>query len=372
MDTGYSADIGDERRITVFDFGTLLAAHARLLIAGPIVVGLLALGITYLVPPTFTARTSLLPPQQQQSIASAALASLGALGGLAGMVGGVRSPADQYVALMQSTVVANRLLEQFKLKEVYDEELNVEARKELAENSRFGVGRKDGLIVIEVDDVEPERAAAMANQYVEELRRLTSELAVSEAQQRRLFFEDRLRTVRDDLTNAQVALQRSGFDAGALRAEPKAAAESYGRLKAEVTASEVRLQTLRGSLSESATEVRQQLDKLNALRAQLARLERAEPAAGGADYLGKYREFKYQETLFEIFSRQYELARVDESREGALIQVVDRATPPEKKSKPKRLAIAAASAAATLVLLVLFALWRHFQPVAPRMSERLR
>jgi uncharacterized protein involved in exopolysaccharide biosynthesis len=359
------ADVDSDQGISLSELADILIASARLLIVGPIVVGLLVLGITYLIAPTFTARTSLMPPQQQQSITSAALASLGALGGLAGMAGGIKSPADQYVALMQSTTVADRLIDKFKLLQVYDEEFGVEARRELEKNTRISVGRKDGLIVIEVDDDSPQRAADMANQYVEELRRLTSVLAISEAQQRRVFFEGQLKAVRDKLVTAQVALQGSGFSQGALRAEPKAAAESYARLRAEVTASEVRLQTLRGSLAESAAEVQQQLATLNALRSQLARVEQAGDVAAGPDYVSKYRDFKYQETLFELFARQYEIARVDESREGALIQVVDRATPPEKKSRPKRLAIAAAGAAATLVLLGLYILLRRASGNSP-------
>jgi uncharacterized protein involved in exopolysaccharide biosynthesis len=265
---------------------------------------------------------------------------------------------------MQSTTVADRMIDQFDLVQAYDAKLRVDARRELSSRSRFQVGKKDGLIVIEVDDEDPRRAAEMANQYVEELRRMTAVLAVSEAQQRRAFFETQLKNTRDQLVRAQQALQASGFNQGALRAEPKAAAEGYARLKAETTAAEVRLQTLRGSLSDNAVEVQQQQAKLNALRSQLARLEQAGEAsagtANGPDYISKYREFKYQETLFELFSRQYELARVDEAREGALIQVVDPALPPERKSKPKRAQIALVSTAGTLFFLCVVVLVRHF------------
>jgi uncharacterized protein involved in exopolysaccharide biosynthesis len=200
----------------------------------------------------------------------------------------------------------------------------------------------------------------MANAYVEELRRLTSTLAVSEAQQRRMFFEKELKDARDQLERAQQALQASGFNVGALRAEPRAAAESYARLKAEITAAEVRTQVLRDSLADSAPELQKQLSQLSALRAQLARLEQAADTNVGPDYLTKYREFKYRETLFELFAKQYELARVDESREGALIQVVDPALPPEYKSKPKRLLIAVAATLLGLLLLGMFIVVRHF------------
>ena len=189
---------------------------------------------------------------------------------------------------------------------------------------------------------------------------MTSVLAVSEAQQRRVFFEKELKNARDQLDKAQQALQASGFDVGALRAEPKAAAESYARLKAEITAAEVRMQVLRNSLADSAPEVQRQLAQLSALRTQLARLEQTADSSIGPDYVSKYREFKYRETLFELFAKQYEIARVDESREGALIQVVDVATAPEYKSKPKRALIAIAATVSSLLLLGTFILVRHF------------
>lgn len=350
----------DDEGVDLLDLALPLLQHWKLLVLAPLLAGLVALGITYLIKPTFTSRTVFLPPQQQQSAAASAIASLGALSGLAGAAAGIKSPADQYVALLQSTTVVDRLIDEFKLMQVYEREYRFEARRELAENARVSLGKKDGLITVEVDDVDPQRAAAIANRHVDELRRLTSQLALTEAQQRRVFFETQLKKTRDDLTSAQQALQASGFNPGALKAEPKAAAEGYARLKAEVTAAEVRLQTLRRNLSETTPEVQQAQTMLGALRAQLGKTEATTDLTGGPDYISKFREFKYQETLFELFSRQYELARLDESREGALIQVVDVAKPAERKSKPKRAIIAVATTLATLMLLTAFVVTRHF------------
>jgi uncharacterized protein involved in exopolysaccharide biosynthesis len=331
-----------------------LAERLKLLVLGPLAAGLVALGVTYLIKPTFTARTSFLPPQQQQSSALAALSSLGALGGLAGAAAGIRSPIDQFVSLLQSTTVAERMIDAFELMSVYGKEKRFEAREKLADNVRVAAGRRDGIISVEVDDHDPKRAAAMANRYVDELRRVTSELALTEAQQRRVFFERQLQQTRDRLTQAQVALQASGYSAGALKAEPRAAAERYARLQAEVTAAEVRLQTLRSAMVDTTPEVQQQQAQLGALRAQLARAELpARSNDQNADYVGKYREFKYQETLFELFARQFELARLDESREGVLIQVVDAALVPEHKSRPKRAMIAIGTTASVFIVLVL-------------------
>ena len=352
-------DFDDEPGMTLREMASALRARLGLLTMAPLAAGLLALGITYLIAPTFTATTTFMPPQQAQSGAASALASLGSLAGLAGGAAGIGGPGERYVALLQSVTVSDRIIEQFKLMEVYDTEFRVDGRKALAANVHFALSKKDGLITVNVDDKVPQRAADIANRYVDELRRITGTLAVTEAQQRRAFFEQQLKQSRDRLGLAQQALESSGFNAGALKAEPKAAAEAYARVKAETTAAEMRLQILRGGLADTTPEVRQQQTTLAALREQLTRAEQATHTSAGADYVGKYREFKYQETLFELYARQFELARADESREGALIQVVDQATPPERKSKPKRALTAIFMTLVVGLLLVSWVLLRH-------------
>lgn len=359
---------GEQGPISLLELLIPLVARWRLLLVGPLVAAVTALGVTFLIPPTFTARTNFLPPQQQSTGTAAALNQLGALAGLIGGAGVVKTPADQFAALLQSENVTDRIIDRFDLTKVYDEKLRFRAREELARNVRIGVGKKDGLISIEVDDHDPQRAADMANQFVHELRRLTSELALTEAQQRRVFFEKHLREARAQLTRSQQLLQASGFNPGALKAEPKAAAESYARLRAEATSAEVRLQTMRRSLSDTSAEVQQQTALLVALRAQLAKAEIPSQAPElSADYIGKYREFKYHEALFDLFSRQFEAARLDESRDGGLIQVVDVARVPEWKSRPKRGLVAALSAVGALFVLCVATLVSH---ALSRQAER--
>jgi uncharacterized protein involved in exopolysaccharide biosynthesis len=258
-----------------------------------------------------------------------------------------------YVALLRSTTISDRIIDGFKLMEVYDVEYRDQAYKELARNVRIAAGRKDGLISIEVDDTLPQRAADMANRYVEELRRLSSQLLLTEAQHRRVFFEAQLKQTRDHLAAAQQSLQASGFSQAALRADARASAEGYARLAAQATAAEVRLQTLRRTLSESTDEVQQAASLVAALRAQLARLEGPSDLSNQQDYVSKYRELKYQETLFELLARQYELARLDESREGTLIQVLDEARPAERKTSPRRGLIAVGATVLAFVLVAL-------------------
>ncbi|TXD99729.1 lipopolysaccharide biosynthesis protein [Mitsuaria sp. TWR114] len=326
-----------------------LAPRWKLLAGAALGGAVLAYGATFLVKPVFTARASFISPQQQQNSAMAALASLGSLGSIAGAATGIKSPADQYVALMQSQTISDRIIKRFGLMEIYDEKFQVDARRELDKNVRITAGKKDNLIVVEVDDILPSRAAEMANVYVEELRELSNGLALTEAKQRRIFFEQQLDSTRTALTKAQVQLQDTGFRAANLRSEPKAAAETYARTKAELTANEVKLSALRRSRTDASPEVQQLSAAIDGLRRELARIEAPGENAPGQDYTTAYREYKYQESLFEIYAKQYELSRMDEARDGTFIQVVDAATPPEKKSRPKRLQLAIAGFVAGLI-----------------------
>lgn len=334
----------------------ILAARWRLLVVLPLLVGVSVAAITFVIQPTFTGRTTFLPPQTQQGPGAAALASFGALAGLAST--GVRTPADQFAALLNSDVVRNRLIDQFDLVKVYDVPLRHDARKKLAENTRIAVGRRDGIITLEVDDYDATRAAEIANTYVEELRKLAARLALTEAQQRRAFFEAELTQTRDRLNRAQEELQRSGFSGQTLRADPKAAAENFVRLQAQLTAAEIRLQGLRVNLTDNAPEVVQQAALVTALRRELVKIEgdNRKMSNGDEQYISRYRDFRYQETMLEILARQYELARLDERRDGGSLQVIDNAQAPERRTSPKRglMTISAVLiSAAVLVVLIL-------------------
>ncbi len=325
--------------IDVSRFVTPGLQHWKSVLAMSLLAGAAGLGLSFAVQPMYTATTTLLPPAQQQGGTASALASLGALSGLAGAAGASRNTPEQYVALMESATVSDRIIEKFGLKKLWEQDYQVDTRKRLAKRVAITARKKDGLIEVDVTDEVPSRAAAIASQYVDELRWITNSIAVTEAQQRRVFFEHLLEQTRDKLAAAQIALESSGYSAGALNVEPKSAAETYAQLRAELTAAQVKLQVLRTGLAESSQEISRQRELVGALTAQVSKLETASRGQSdrSGDYIGRYREFKYQETLFDLFARQYESARVDESREGALVQVVDRATPPERKSSPKRL-----------------------------------
>jgi uncharacterized protein involved in exopolysaccharide biosynthesis len=348
-----------EDEISLLDLLQTVADNLKLLTLGPLAVGVTALAISFAIPPTYTATTKFLPPQQQQGMAASMLSSLGALGGLAGAAAGLKNPADQYVAYLKSNSVQDALIERFKLQERYDEKFKSDTRQELGKNARISAG-KDGIITIEVDDKEAQVSAELANAHIEELQNLLSRLAVTEAQQRRLFFEKQLKQTQDKLTQAEQALRSGGVNASALKSDPRAAVTAVAQLQAQVTAQEVKVASLRGYLTESAPDFKQAMTELGALRAQLNKLENSSSKAGDdSDYVARYREFKYQETLFELFAKQYELAKVDEAREGAVVQVLDLAQTPEKKSKPKKGLIAMLATLSSGFALLLFVFVRQ-------------
>ncbi len=361
----------DDDEISLLDLLQVVADNLRLLILAPLAAGLLALGYSYSITPTFTATTKFLLPQQQQSSAAAMLQSLGAMGGLVG----VKNPADQYLAFMKSRSVQDALIDRFKLMERYEAKFRQNARNALVGSVRVSSG-KNGLITVEVDNKDPAFAAQLANAHVEELQNLLSRLAVTEAQQRRLFFEKQLLIAKDKMVKAEQILKTSGVNASVLKIDPNVTVGGLAQLKAGIVAQEIKLASMRGYLTESAPDFKQAQTELAALRAQVTRTEKEEPAVAGGegDYIAKYREFKYHETLFDLFTKQFEIARIDESREGTVIQVLDPAQPPELKSKPKKAQIATLTTLATGFALLLFVFIRHAwhgAATTPETSEKI-
>jgi uncharacterized protein involved in exopolysaccharide biosynthesis len=364
--------IEQDDEISLLDLLQVVVDNLRLLVLGPLAVGVLALAVSFLVTPTFTAKTVFLPPQQQQSAAASMFASLGSLGGLAGAAAGLKSPADQYLAYLKSVSLQDALVDRLGLMERYKTQFKVDARARLNAVVRASSG-KDGLIVLEADDEDPKFAADLANAHVEELRKLLGTLAVTEAQQRRLFFEKQLKLAKDSLTQADLALRAAGVSESVLKSNPASAVAAVAGLRAQLTAQEVKLGAMRGYLAETAPEFKLALNELANLRAQIAKQGEDSPTseitptaptgpnskAGHPntpqdDYVSKYREYKYQEALFELFTKQFEIARVDEAREGAVVQVLDVATPPEKKAKPQKALVAIIATLAMGFVLLLY------------------
>lgn len=341
----------DEDEISLFDLLQTVVENLRLLVLAPLAVGLLALGISFFIPPTFTATTQFFPPQRQQSVAVQFLPFQQQPS--APTIADLETPAEQLVAFLKSRSMEATVVKRFQTITGHETDSPLEF-------SSYINSSKEGLITVSVDHKDAAFAAQLANAYVEELGLLLNRLAMTEAQYRRIFFEKQLTSAKDNLIKAEQALKASGVNSGALKANPEAAIEGLAQLKASITAQEVRLTIMGGYLTKTAPAFKQAQTELSALRAQVSRAEREEPAsASDSDYVAKFRDFKYFETLFELSVKHYEIAKIDESREGAVIQVVDVAQPPKGKSKPKKALIAVLATLTTGFVLLLFVFVRQ-------------
>jgi uncharacterized protein involved in exopolysaccharide biosynthesis len=348
---------GDDTNI--LDVAITVKANLRLLVITPIIVALLVLAGSFAITPKFTSIGQIMIPQQNQGTAAAILGSLGGLVGAAGGIAGVKNPADQWIGLLESRVIADSLVDHFKLRKLYNVDYQFQALKELDNNTTFTAG-KNGLITMEVTDTAPDRAQAMGVAYINELQKLTDKLAVTEAAQRRLFFEKQLLQTKDNLIKAETALIGSGISPQILKSTPEAAVAEMADLKAQVTAQEVKISVLSTRVTDSNPDLQAAKRELESLRGQLFKISKNETSIGNkSEYISKYREFKYHESLFELLSKQFELAKIDEAREGSVVQVVDSPSLPEWKSSPKRGLITALAYVAALIGALLYIFTRE-------------
>jgi uncharacterized protein involved in exopolysaccharide biosynthesis len=342
----------------------------------------------FLLPKTYTAKAKIMPPQQNQSMgAMAALSQLGPLAALAGQGMGLRNPSDLYVALLRSDTVAHGLIDRFSLMSIYGKKLRIDARRRLEDRSEIIAG-KEGVISISVDDRSPQRAADLANGYVEELEKLTKTLNMTEAGKRRLFFEREVKMANDDLANAEVAFKQTEEKTGLilLDSQSKAMIVSLTSLRAAIAAKEVQVQAMRSFATSENPDMVMAEQELATMRAQLERVERGQgkrsiadiplenvPTAG-LEYVRKYRDVQYHEALFALLAKQYEAAKVDEARDTLFVQQMDRATPPEKKSGPPRALIILSVTMLSLIVACMVAFSMESMEQArqdPQFAERL-
>jgi uncharacterized protein involved in exopolysaccharide biosynthesis len=364
--TASSAAELDEDEISLLDLAIALGEEKKTLFAVPAITTTLAIVVSLFMTPIFTAKTVMMPPQQQQSGAASALASLGALAGLAGAAAGVKSPDDMYIAFMQSESLQRAVIEKLGLQERYKTKTIFETREALKGLVKIASDKKSGLITIEADDKDPEFSAKLANTHVEELRNLMGKLAVTDAQQRRVFFEQQIAKTQDELAQAEAnfraAKEKSGMQVTAVIAEGSVRASA--EMRGQIAAKEVQMQAMSRFATPQNPDVQRLGSELGALRAQLAKIEQG---SGGEERTSplqqlavkSYRDIKAREAMMGVLVAQYESARVDESREGPLIQVVDAAQAPERKSKPKRAIIVLVAAFAGLFLGLLVAFVRR-------------
>jgi len=340
----------DEADATEKDFVDMLivvAKHKTKILLSPVVAAVVVAGLSLLMPNIYKATTKILPPQQAQSGAAALLAQLGGVAGAAAGAAGVKNPNDLYVAMLKSRRIADKIVANFKLKEVYDKPTFEKTRRELDDNSTIASG-KDGLITIEVEDKDKKRATNIANAYVAELLDLTKVLAVTEAGQRRMFFERELADTKTNLAAAESLLRQQLETNGVVSvdSDSRAVVETVSKLRAQIAAKEIQLRSMKAFVTTENNDYKRVLQELLSLRDEFGKLQNGRPASEiigtekqkstGLDSIKLLRDVKYHQMLYELLSKQFEVARLDEAKDSSIVQVLDVAIEPETKFKPKR------------------------------------
>jgi uncharacterized protein involved in exopolysaccharide biosynthesis len=347
--TNQSAATPADEEISLLDLLIVIAARRWLILKVILVVVLVAVLVSLLLPFRYTAQTSILPPQES-SIGMGMMSQLGGLGSVASLATGglgLKSPNDLQVAMLKSRTVEDALIDRFHLMERYHVKRMSEAQKVLESNVDIDSGSKDGLIRISFTDRDPKFAEELANGYVEEFKKFSATLAVTEASRRRLFFEQQLGQAKDNLANAEEELKKTEQKKGLIQIDSQARSiiESVAQLRAQIAAKQVQIVGMRTFATGENPDMQIAEQELAGLQAQEERLGATSDALtipkgnmqeSELEYVRKMRDVKYYETIFDLLARQYEAAKVDEARQGALVQVVDRAVVPDHRSSPKR------------------------------------
>jgi tyrosine-protein kinase Etk/Wzc len=342
------------REFDILDVILILAARKWTIFLTSVAGFVIAVVLVFMVKPMYTAKTTIMPPQQEQSNTSALFGQFGALASLGGLGGslGLKNPSDLYIGILGSDSVTDAIIKRFDMIRRLHPKRYSDARIAVQKSAKF-VAEKDGMISISVTDLDPTRAAEMANAYVNELYTLNNRLAVGGASQRRLFFEQQLAQEKDKLADAEVALKKTEEATGVIApsGQTETVIRQVAQLQAEITSREVQLDALRTSSTEQNPDVVRLNTELNGLHQQLRDLESAGTGKhvpgdiflstanvpqAGLEYIRKERDVKYHQFLFDLLARQYEAARIDEAKAAPVIQVVDPAFPPDKKSYPFR------------------------------------
>ncbi len=359
---------GLDQEVHLLDLLIVLSKYRKRIALFTISVTILAAIIVFLLPSRYTAETVVLPPGQNSSMNSALLGQLGGSSALASAAGaslGIKNPGDMYVALFRLRSVEDAVIYRFGLVARYHKKKMTDVRLKFEDRSTVALGVKDGLIRITVTDPDPNMAADIANGYVDEFRKLSAGLAITEASQRRAFFQQQLLEANESLANAEEAMKQTQQTTGVLQVDSQARSliESAAVLRGQIVAEEVQIQGMRSYATEDNPEVVLAEHQLAALKAQLAKLSGSDVNSNSdiivpkgnipqaeMEYLRKLRDLRYRGTVEELIAKQFEVAKLDEARQGAIIQVADVAVPPDKRSFPERTIIIAVAAASGLLL----------------------
>ncbi len=368
-----AAGAPDDDEISLLDLLIVLAERKRTVLLTATIFAVLSIAVSLLLPVRYTATVTLLPPIQNSSMSTMLSSELGSLGGLASLAGGslgLKNPNDMYVAMFKSDTVEDAMVKRYGLMQEYHARYLSEARKDFEHKANVDGNSKDGLIHISVEDHNAQRAAELANGYVDQFRDLSQHLAITEAGQRALFFKGQLDEAKNNLANAEVSLEETEQKTGLIQVDAQARAliDSAASLNAQIAAKEVQIQGMETYATGQNAQLILAQQELASLRAQLAKLGGSQDIGNGIivpkgqvpgaslEYIRRLRDVKYYQTIFDILAQQYEAAKLDQAKEGALIQVVDPAIVPDRKSFPHRGLIVIVSTFAGLLIGIFLAL----------------
>lgn len=344
-----------ESTVDILDLVLVLAKYWRRIAFSTAASLLLGILFALSLKPVYTGKAIMLPPQQQQSSIAALLGStfgsLASLGGGGGASSLLKSPGDMYIGILKSQTIADELIQEFHLQKVYHQKTLEDTRRVLAKHADFD-SAKDGLIHISVTDLDAHRASDLANGYIDALYRMNSTFVTTEASQRRLFFSQQIDDEKIALNKSEDDLAATQRKTGLIQVSGQAAIiiGTIAQMQAKIASDEVMLKGLLTSATEQNPDVQRLHEEIATLQAQLSELQNNQKKLAPGDievpagrvpeealeYERKLRDVKFHEAFFELLTKQYEAARIDEAKSAPVIQVVDRAIPPDKKSGPWR------------------------------------
>jgi len=376
-----------EDEINLLDLLHVILRRKRiisLITAGAFILSVI---VSLSLPKMYTATARILPPQESKSAVSSLISDAGGvLGGLAGSYLGGTTSADVYVGILESRTIADALIEKFNLKELYGLSYLADAYQTLADRTNISLSQKDQIISVSVKDRDPQRAADMANAYVQMLDQTKRTVNITEGHRKRVFLENRLNQVHKDLIKAEVELKefQEKYKLVSLDEQARITIEAAARIKGEIVAAKTEFEVLKQFGTERQNEAIMLKSRIAELQNQLARIERGSPKNDhenkdnalkensefyipfnelpdlGMQLVRLMREAKIQEKVFELVTSQYELAKIEEAKDVDTIQLLDKAVPPDKKSSPKRRIIVMVSTFTTFSLAVFLAFLMEF------------
>ncbi len=340
-----------EDKIYIVDYLIVLLKRKMMILiitfAAVVITAIISLNMTEI----YKAETKILPPQPRRAGVSASLLSqFGGAAAIAGNILGISGPNALYVGMLNSRSIMDRIVNRFDLMRVYNVKRFMDARNRLSDSVKVNSNVKSRIITISVEDMDPEMAADIANALVEELRNLTRNIAITEAAQRRVFFENHLEKAKELLAMAEEKMARFKAETGALKIDEQAKAviTAISKIKAQIVEKEVQLQVMRTYSTSNNPDLQRVEESLKGFRAELGKLETGQgkqydPLMStekmpeiATEYIRILRDLKFRETLYDLFLNQYEAARLDEARDAVIVQVIDKAIPPEIRTRPKR------------------------------------